>query len=193
MGDPITMGLGLGQMGLGYYEQQQAKKQSHKLYGQSEKAYQQAHDEALRFYDEALAHMSGAGATAKRGLSEQGVRDTASLRSDAISRGLYGTNYVDQGRRAISSDVSRGRASIDEQTASMIAQALMGKASLLSGIDVSHAGGLQNFNVQPGQAPDLLGFAQLFHQGGGGGGGGSQQNQGYGNESNWYGNNDHGP
>lgn len=159
-----------------------------KLYAGMDKNTRELFEKALRAsgggYDAAQKHLQGAGATAKRGLSVAGKQNAAAATEGAISRGLYGSSYLNSLRGAISGNTARGRAAIDEGTATMIANLLQGKgaaqaglftgqASALNQIGLSNAAGLWGQQFQPGATPDFTQLLKLGMGGMGGGGGGA--------------------
>src|SRR5207245_1104714 len=99
MGNPLMMAMPAGQSVLGGIEANKAKHTSEKLYGKSEKFFDLARTDISSLYDQALSKLGGAGATAKQNISTLGKQDVGALGDSAISRGLYGTSYLDAGKR----------------------------------------------------------------------------------------------
>lgn len=173
--DPVTAGLimGGGSAILGADAAKKANKQSKKQLALQQKVWETGREDVTSAYDQALGHLQGAGDTAKRQISERGVQQVAGLKSSAIDRGLYGSSFIDSGMRGIGTDVSRGRAAIDEQTAQSIAGVLQGKAGAMASLAGGQSNAIGSWNFSAGQPIDLLGWAKLFSGGAGGGGGGS--------------------
>lgn len=190
--DPFTAAMFAGSTIMNADAQSQAQKQQKKQYNSTNALFNSLKPEVRNLYakamrssaggyDAAMAKLQGAGQKAKAGIARSGVQQNAAATDSAISRGLYGSSYLDSLHRGIGADTAQGIAGIDEGTATMLAQLMQqkgtaaanlftGQAGNLSSITANQAGIQSNYQFSPGQPIDMLGWAKLFNSGGGGSG-----------------------
>ena len=88
----------------------------------------------------ALRAASLTGRASRTAAKEQGVRNQAALQQSMVSRGLYGTTALDNGRRGVSSDTARRLQEIDDSIAGITGQLEVGRGQALAQSKIGQAG-----------------------------------------------------
>jgi hypothetical protein len=172
MGDPITVAAG-AMMGAdvigGAVQANSAKKAQQAQYKKMNAIFEQLSPEVRGLYDRAFDMSKGYGKTSMRQAEQSAKASFDAGREDAISRGLHNTTYLDAMRRGINSDLMGAKSAINEQTATMLAQILQGKAGAISNLGLGHAQALSQYQMAPGGSPGLANWAKVFWPNGLGG------------------------